>query len=30
MIPENLKNIATLWFKAFNEQNIEDLLFFIR
>ncbi len=27
MIPENLKNIATLWFKAFNEQNIEDLLF---
>ncbi|MFC6268116.1 nuclear transport factor 2 family protein [Frigoriflavimonas asaccharolytica] len=26
MISEDLKNIATLWFKAFNEQNLEDLL----
>lgn len=26
MTPQDLKNIATLWFKAFNEQNLEDLL----
>ena len=26
MNPEDLKNIAKLWFKAFNEQNLEDLL----
>lgn len=23
---EELKNIANLWFKAFNEQNLDDLL----
>lgn len=26
MKPEELKNIANLWFKAFNEQNLYDLL----
>lgn len=26
MTSEDLKNIAKLWFKAFNEQNLEDLL----
>lgn len=26
MKPEDLKNIATLWFKAFNEHQLEDLL----
>ena len=26
MNSEEIKNIATLWFKAFNEQNLEDLL----
>ena len=26
MNPEELKNIATLWFKAFNEHDLENLL----
>lgn len=26
MIPQDLKDIAILWFKAFNEQDLEDLL----
>ena len=26
MNPEELKNMAMLWFKAFNEQNLENLL----
>lgn len=26
MTPQDLKDIAILWFKAFNEQNLEDLL----
>ncbi|MFC4164230.1 nuclear transport factor 2 family protein [Epilithonimonas zeae] len=26
MIPQNLKDIAMLWFKAFNEHNLENLL----
>lgn len=26
MNPQDLKNIAELWFKAFNEQNLENLL----
>lgn len=26
MTSEELKNIANLWFKAFNEQNLDDLL----
>lgn len=26
MNPEDLKNIANLWFKAFNEHNLENLL----
>lgn len=26
MNPEELKNIATLWFKAFNEHDLESLL----
>jgi len=26
MIPQDLKDIAILWFKAFNEQNLDDLL----
>ncbi|OJX29718.1 MAG: hypothetical protein BGO86_12505 [Chryseobacterium sp. 36-9] len=26
MKAEELKNIANLWFKAFNEQNLDDLL----
>lgn len=26
MTPQYLKDIATLWFKAFNEHNLEDLL----
>jgi len=26
MNPPDLKNIANLWFKAFNEQNLDDLL----
>ncbi|PZU85596.1 MAG: nuclear transport factor 2 family protein [Chryseobacterium sp.] len=27
MKSQDLKDIANLWFKAFNEQNLEDLLF---
>ena len=27
MSPEDLKNIATLWFKAFNEHQLQNLLF---
>jgi limonene-1,2-epoxide hydrolase len=26
MTPQDLKDIATRWFKAFNEQNLDDLL----
>lgn len=26
MIPEDLKNIAKLWFKAFNDHDLENLL----
>ena len=26
MNPEDLKNIARLWFKAFNEHDLENLL----
>jgi limonene-1,2-epoxide hydrolase len=26
MNPQDLKNIASLWFKAFNEHNLENLL----
>lgn len=26
MTPQDLKDIANLWFKAFNEQNLDDLL----
>lgn len=26
MNPQDLKNIANLWFRAFNEQNLDDLL----
>jgi len=26
MTPQDLKNIANLWFKAFNDQNLDELL----